>query len=214
MVTIFKRGIAVIVIAGVIGAWGCKPKEPKGEKNAVPPEITQFVDALFQAIVNEDIEYIEKVLYDGEIEYDYNEVLGDYIYKPKSDIIKEIRNKGKTYYELFDTERLIEYIAKYRCSDGKGNPCTVENIKLSAPYIQSVKEKILSRKNIRVEKIEVIDKEKNIIRCHLIDDYEIEMKKKSPLSEMIFLKKVDIIKNEHGIYLYSLFFDVGPIVED
>lgn len=212
MVNIVKQGIVVMILIGIIGAWGCKPKEPKGEKNAVPPEITQFVDALFQAIVNEDIEYIEKVLYDGEIEYEYSEYYGKYLYKPKSEIVKEIRNKGKTYYELFDTEGLIEYIAKYRCRDGKGNPCTVENIKLSSPEIQSVKEKILSRKNIRVEKIEVIDKEKNIIRCHLIDDYEIEMKKKSPLSEMIFFKKVDIIKNEHGIYLYSLFFDAMPFV--
>lgn len=212
MVTIFKRGIAVIVIAGVIGAWGCKPKEPKGEKNAVPPEITQFVDALFQAIVNEDIEYIEKVLYDGEIEYAYSEYYGKYLYKPKSEIVKEIRNKGKIYYELFDTEGLFEYISKHESRDRHGNPSKVEDLKMLYPEIQSVKEKIRSRKNIRIERIEVIDKEKNIIRCHLIDDYEIEMKKKSPLSEMIFLKKVDIIKNEHGIYIYSLFFDAMPFV--
>ncbi len=65
MVNIVKHCIAIMILIGIIGAWGCKPQKPRGERNKVPPEITQFVEKLFTAIVNEDIDYIEQILYDG-----------------------------------------------------------------------------------------------------------------------------------------------------
>ncbi len=138
-----------------------------------------------------------------EIEYEY---WGNYKYKSKNEVINELRNEGRLYYVLFDTEGLFQYISKYESRDRYGNPTPVEQLKELYPEIHSVKDKIKSRKNIRVERIEVIDKEKNIIRCHLIDDYEVEMKKKSPLSENIFLKEVDVIIINNKIFLYSLFF--------
>ena len=200
------RIIIVLTLWCILYCNGCKKDNNENKVNhEIPKEITVFVTNVLQAIKNEDMEYIIDVLYDGEVEYDY------YKFKPKEEVVKDLRNKEKIYYELFDTEGLFEYMSKYeyRGKDNKPNP--VSQLKMLYPYIHSVKEKIENRKNIRIERIEVLDKEKNVIRCHLIDDYEIEMKKESPLSENIFLKKVDIIIINGKIYLYSLFFDDGVL---
>ena len=165
---------------------------------------------MFKAIVNEDVEYIINVLYDGEIEYYDMAKYGDVRKKPKSEIVKDLREKGEIYHTLFDTEAIFQDKTKYS-RDREGKPSSIEELKMLYPEIHSIKDRIINRKNIRIEKLEVLDKEKKIIRCHLIDDYEIEMKKKSPLSEMIFLKRVDIIIVDEKIYLYSLFFDSGVL---
>lgn len=204
--------VAVMMIS--ITILGCnKSKESKDNAKGadVPAEISTFVETLFKAIVNEDVEYIINILYDGEIEYYDMAKYGDVRKKPKSEIVKDLREKGEIYHTLFDTEAIFQDKTKYS-RDREGKPSSIEELKMLYPYICSVKEHVHNRKNIRIEKLEVLDKEKKIIRCHLIDDYEIEMKKKSPLSEMIFLKCVDIIIVDDKIYLYSLFFDVGPVV--
>ena len=200
--------IEVMMISIIV--LGCnKSKESKDNAKGadVPAEISTFVETLFKAIVNEDVEYIINVLYDGEIEYYDMAKYGDVRKKPKSEIVKDLREKGEIYNTLFDTEAIFQDMVKY--SRGRSR---IESFKLAYPEIHSIKERILNRKNIRIEKLEVLDKEKKIIRCHLIDDYEIEMKKKSPLSEMIFLKRVDIIIVDDKIYLYSLFFDSSILV--
>jgi len=207
-----------VSIVGVIGIsiiiLGCgKSKEDKDRAKGadIPVEIRTFVETLFRAIVNEDVEHIINVLYDGEIEYYDMAKYGDVRKKPKSEIVKDLRKKGEIYHTLFDTEAIFQDMVKYSIGIG-GKPNSIEDLKMLYSYIRSVKEHVLNRKNIRIEKLEVLDKEKKIIRCHLIDDYEIEMKKKSPLSEMIFLKRVDIIIVDEKIYLYSLFFDSSILV--
>jgi len=207
---LIKWVIIIEVMMISITILGCnKSKESKDNAKGadVPAEISTFVETLFKAIVNEDVEYIINVLYDGEIEYYDMAKYGDVRKKPKSEIVKDLREKGEIYHTLFDTEAIFQDMVKY--SRGRSR---IESFKLAYPEIHSIKERILNRKNIRIEKLEVLDKEKKIIRCHLIDDYEIEMKKKSPLSKMIFLKRVDIIIVDDRIYLYSLFFDSSILV--
>ena len=200
------RIIIVLTLWCILYCNGCKKDNNENKVNhEIPKEITVFVTNVLQAIKNEDMEYIIDVLYDGEVEYDY------YKFKPKEEVVKDLRNKEKIYYELFDTEGLFEYMSKYEHRGKDNKPSPVSQLKMLYPEIHSVKEKIENRKNIRIERVEVLDKEKNVIRCHLIDDYEIEMKKESPLSENIFLKKVDIIIINGKIYLYSLFFDDGVL---
>lgn len=200
----------LIIISIFILINGCKQKDVVEQdmvhNNYSINQINQFVSKVMEAIKREDIDYIEKVLYNGTIEYNDH---FDYYYKPKDEVIKQIKNKGKLYSILFDTEGIYEYMSKYEFRGKDMKPSPVDDLKMLYPDIQSVKERINNRKNIRVHKLEVIDKDKNIIRCYLIDDYEIEMKKKSPLSEIIYLKKVDIIFENNEIYLYSLSFDTA-----
>lgn len=199
--------VAVMMISiTILGCGKSKEDKDKAKGADIPVEISTFVETLFRAIVNEDVEYIINVLYDGEIEYYDMALYGDVRKKPKREIVKDLREKGEIYHTLFDTEAIYQDKTKYS-RDRDGNPSSIEELKMLYPEIHSIKDRIINRKNIRIEKIEELDKEKKIIRCHLIDDYEIEMKKKSPLSELIFLKRVDIIIVDEKIYLYSLFFD-------
>lgn len=185
-----KKIIIIFIFISILVS--CSAKEPENFAKALPnEEIIKTVEKVIFSIKNEEIEVLNLLLFSGNVEYRIGK------YKSKSEVIKNIKDKKWIYNYLFDTDALCYNRSRDICDE------------------RSAKEYLMHSTNMRIIKIEVIDKNKHIIRCTMTwDEIEKLRKQSSKMITYIGVNKIDLIRVGEHYSLYSLAFQLLELDED